>query len=204
MENTYQDLPADYENRLKEKSLNGSSGTRKQSNIIRIKKDKFKRAVAIYTLAIALATGTIIGGGSKVVHNIQDGLVVSEMVFDFQRDCINHETHRTLDNEHYYYDYNDIIRYIEENEEDFDVGVYLFYRNTSEYQTERLMQSSTYHSMDQYLQEHHYESFSDWAEATRKKAVLMHEVDEREQELQDMAQEHGNTLDEENQLGGTK
>ena len=205
MERTYAEVPLNYEERLKRQSLEGSSGTRTREKVLKIKKKKFMTALKVYTATIAVCTGLVVGGGSHVIHNIQDNLMIGEMVGNFQADCINHETHRTLDNEHYYYDYGDIVRYIEENEEDFDTGVYLFYRNTSEYQTGRLMEYSSYGSMDNYLREHNYSDFNQWRDTTRQKIILMNEVDEREQELQNMASEHqmSETAPEE-QLGGAK
>lgn len=191
------------ERRLRGQSLSGESGRRTREKYVRMKLKDFKKRLAVFAATIAVATSLLIGGISNGIHAIQDNMVIGSMVHQFHIDCINPETHRTMDNEHYYYDYDDIAHYIE-NMGDFDVGLYLFNRNTNDYQTERVLQYTDYETMDEYLALHNWESTDQWRDDMRDRILVQHEVNDRQAELAQMNEEHRLEDAQVTTLGGAK
>ena len=150
-----------------------------------------------------LAGFVLIGGISSGIHTIQDNMVVGSMVHQFHIDCIAPETHRTMDNEHYYYDYDDIAHYIE-TMGDFDIGLYLFNQNTNDYQTERVLQYTDYETMDEYLGLHNWESTDQWRDDMRNRILAQQEISNHQAELAQMNEEHHLEDSQVTTLGGAK
>lgn len=196
------------EEQLRRKSLSGSDGVRSRERRIRMKYKDYVRSLKVLAVTTAVAVSLAIGAGTAAVHHIQDNITVNHLVSEFQRDCINHETHRTQDNEHYFYDYDDIADYCEEMG-DFDLGIYLFDANTNDYQTGRVLAYTSYESLDGYLDAHGWEDADEWKKNMREKIVLNHEIEEKKEELRQMAEEHQMssaqpTNQEESTMGGGK
>lgn len=178
-----------YEERLRRQSLSGSNGQRTPEKRIKMKYSNFIKFLKIYAVVIAVATTLVVGGGKALVNRVQDNIEINQMAWDFHKDCISHETHRTLDNEHYYYDYDDIADYIKENM-DFDTGIYMFNINTNDYQTSRVLKYTEYENMEGYLKAHNWEDSDAWRKDMRTKVLTQNELDEKNEELRKMAEEH--------------
>lgn len=202
--------PYELEERLRKNSLSGREGQRTRERKIRMKYKDFIRTLKIIAISSAIAASIVIGAGAKTIDYIHDTMIINQLTSEFQRDCINPETHRTLDNQHYYYDYGDIADYCEEMG-DFDLGIYLFCRNAGDYQTGRVLEYTPYKSLDGYLEAHNWESADDWKKDMRERIVLAAEADEKEAELARMRAEHQSQIVDqatlsanENDFGGAK
>ncbi len=197
------DYPNRNVERLRRQSLAGSTGRRtRREKMVRMRYSDFKKYLKIYTATIAVAAVLIVGGGGHAVQSIRESMMVSDMITSFLVDCIAKETHRTDDNQHYFYDYDDIADYIEASG-DFDVGLYLFNRNTDDYQTGRVLECTEYGSMDEYLSRHGWEDSDQWRSDIRQRIVTQAEIDARQAELDEMAEEHHLTTPD-NTLGGAR
>ena len=165
-----------YEERLRRQSLQGSNGQRTPEKRIQMKKSNFIKFLKMYAVVIAVATTLVIGGGKALVNRVQDNIEINQMAWDFHKEVMTPETHRTQDYEHYYYDYDDIADYIKENM-DFDTGIYMFNINTNDYQTGRVLQFTEYENMAGYLKAHNWEDSDAWRKDMRKKVLAQNELD---------------------------
>ena len=181
------------EKRLRQGAFQEGNGNRDNDRILKIRLSNYlrrlKKIVGATAVSVALLVGAGIGVGSYAVDHIHDSYIVSQYASEFRKDCINPETHRTNDNQHYFYDYSDIADYCEEMG-DFDLGIYLFYKNTNAYQTGRVLDYTPYDSLDAYLAAHHWVDPDDWEKDMNRKIVLSYENNKNLEELQKMAFEH--------------
>lgn len=187
--------------RLKENSYRQGTGTRKRE-VIKVDVEKFKKALISIVVAVSIATAGLIAGGTHVVNTLKESMVVGENIRDFQVEVISPETHRTLDNEHYYYDYDDIARHMEDRGQ-FDNDVYYLIANIGEFQANRVMKYTDYESIDNYLSTNGYEDTEQFLDHQRQEIVAQEELDEKQAELDRMQSEFGNTpMNEETSYGG--
>lgn len=177
---------------LKKNSYKQGTGTRTKKKRMVIDEERFKRAFISLVVAVSLATAGLIGGGAHVVNELKEAMVVGEYISEFQRDIINNETHRTLDNEHYYYDYDDIARHMEDRGQ-FDNDLYCLIKNVGDFQANRVMKYTDYESLDNYLSTNGYEDVEEFLNHQRDEIVLIEEVSKKQSELDQMNSEFGNT-----------
>ena len=187
--------------RLRENSYKEGTGTRKRE-VIKVDVEKLKKALISIVVAVSIATAGIIGGGAHVVNTLKESMVVGENIRDFQVEVISPETHRTLDNEHYYYDYDDIARHMEDRGQ-FDNDVYYLIANIGEFQANRVMKYTDYESIEKYLSTNGYEDTEQFLDHQRQEIVAQEELDEKQAELDQMNNEFGNTtINEGTSYGG--
>lgn len=187
--------------RLRENSYKEGTGTRKRE-VIKVDVEKLKKALISIVVAVSIATAGIIGGGAHVVNTLKESMVVGENIRDFQVEVISPETHRTLDNEHYYYDYDDIARHMEDRGQ-FDNDVYYLIANIGEFQANRVMKYTDYESIENYLSTNGYEDTEQFLDHQRQEIVAQEELDEKQAELDQMNNEFGNTtINEGTSYGG--
>ncbi len=187
--------------RLRENSYKEGTGTRKRE-VIKVDVEKLKKALISIVVAVSIATAGIIGGGAHVVNTLKESMVVGENIRDFQVEVISPETHRTLDNEHYYYDYDDIARHMEDRGQ-FDNDVYYLIANIGEFQANRVMKYTDYESIENYLSTNGYEDTEQFIDHQRQEIVAQEELDEKQAELDQMNNEFGNTtINEGTSYGG--
>lgn len=187
--------------RLRENSYKEGRGTRKRE-VIKVDVEKLKKALISIVVAVSIATAGIIGGGAHVVNTLKESMVVGENIRDFQVEVISPETHRTLDNEHYYYDYDDIARHMEDRGQ-FDNDVYYLIANIGEFQANRVMKYTDYESIENYLSTNGYEDTEQFLDHQRQEIVAQEELDEKQAELDQMNNEFGNTtINEGTSYGG--
>ena len=187
--------------RLRENSYKEGTGTRKRE-VIKVDVEKFKKALISIVVAVSIATAGLIAGGTHVVNTLKESMVVGENIRDFQVEVISPETHRTLDNEHYYYDYDDIARHMEDRGQ-FDNDVYYLIANIGEFQANRVMKYTDYESIENYLSTNGYEDTEQFLDHQRQEIVAQEELDEKQAELDQMNNEFGNTtINEGTSYGG--
>ena len=193
------------EETLRRQSLSGENGRKEKDRKIRMNYRDYIRTLKALTCATALATTLIIGGGHVVYKHLKETAILNNLSMEFQMECINKETHRTQDFQHYYYDYEDIARYIEELD-DFDIGIYLFNRQTNDEQTNRVLKYTKYGSMENYLSSNNWENSDEFRREIRLETLLTVEKDKKEEELERRKESRQNTSfkDEENETGERK
>lgn len=199
----YEDLYAnDQYKRFKESSVQGSSA-RRTGEVVKIKKSTYKRNLKMIAAATALATSLIIGSGANAYTRLKESATINSLAYQFHSEVITPETHRTQDNQHYFYDYDDIADRIESMDNP-DIGYYLFYKNTGTYQTDKVLQETSYHSFDAYLEAHNFENEKEFSKAMAKVTLLDNEINNKTQELETITNEMHNTDDSDNSYGGAK
>lgn len=188
--NKYQSSHEGYES-LRDNSLRQGTGTRKR-NTIKVDAEKFKKALISLVVATSIATAGLIGGGTHVVNTLKESMLVGGNIKDFQVEVISPETHRTMDNEHYYYDYSDIARHMEDRGH-FDNDVYYLISSIGEFQANRVMAYTDYDSIDNYLNKNGYKDAEEFLDHQRQEIVVQEQITEKQNELDRMNEEYGNT-----------
>ena len=118
-----------------------SPAQRERAKVIKAQQRRQERQRRLAGLcAVCLVVGGI---GANTVANIVESYKETAAVYmqtaDFQKEVINPNTHRTYDNEHYFYDYDDIAEYIQGDGRDFSTELYKAYSNLGEYQTNKVL-----------------------------------------------------------------
>lgn len=181
--------------------------TKKRITVAEVRRDTFKK-VCQRLLPLTLAAGIAIGGlGFSTVNNIKSSWVtnsyLSEQVTDFRNNYINPNTHRTIDNKKYWYDYYEISRGIE-NAVNQDEAIFYCYLNIGSLQTGRVIDYVGYDTFMGYIQSKGFDTLDDYEEFMKKEISLRNEVNKDKKELKEMMNEHGITYDYENKSIGGK
>ena len=172
----------------KKASLSGKSGKRKKE-IIKISLETYQNNLKKVAIASAITVSLAIAGGMHLANNIKDGMVINNMAYQFQVNVISPETHRTDNNQYYFYDYNDIADRIEAMDNP-DLGYYLFYKNTGTYQTDKVLQETRYGGFDEYLAEHNYENEKDFSKTMEEVALSTNQLKENMENIDEIQNEH--------------
>ena len=177
--------------RLRKNSISGNSAKRtKKTKVVMSKKVYHNRMKALF-VAGAITAGVVLGAGSNLVSTYQDNLVVGGMVEEFRTNVINKDTHRTDDNEHYWYDYSSIHNKMEENYDNYDEAVYYCEKSIGEYQTDQVMAySNEYGGYQEFLEKNGYKDTKDFEKHIEKRIVLNSELKDKKEELQAMQDDH--------------
>lgn len=177
--------------RLRKNSTSGSGTKRtKKTKVVMSKKVYHNRMKALF-VAGAITAGVVIGAGSNLVSTYQDKLVVGGMVGEFRTNVINKDTHRTDDNEHYWYDYLSIHNKMKENYDNYDEAVYYCEKSIGEYQTDQVMAySDEYENYQEFLEKNGYKDTKDFEKHIEKRLVLNNELKDKKEELQAMQDDH--------------
>ena len=195
----YENLYADLERRtLSERSKERTRIRREKMAMEELKIRTYKIAGAIAIsgiLAFTLAT--------NVIESLQDQIYLSSLSSTYQAQVIGPETHRTNDNEHYFFDYIDIAKKVEQSD-NVDQSIYFVERNIGEYQTNLVLEHTGFKSLDNYLRMRGYDSIDEFEKDMSKRLVLEGKQSENENELKRMSEQHPETItiSYENQTGG--
>ena len=182
-----------YEN-LKENSLSGKSGTR-DGEKLKIKLSTYHRNLGIAATASALAVVLAINAGGAVINQVRDNMTLNSIVQQFKIQIISPETHRTQDNKNYYYDYSDIAEAIMHMDNP-DIGFYLFYKNTGEYQTDKLMHETQYKTFEEYLLCHNYLDVEDFVRCMEQVTLLTKDMGDSKKEIDELMESHRVIIDD--------
>lgn len=148
-----------------------------------------QRRLAALAAACMIAGGVFVGFVGEVVDTYQENAIVYEQMAEFRREAIYPNTHRTMDNQHYWYDYAKIANELEEDGKDFSSQLYMAYSDMGEYQVNRVMQYTDYDSVEAYVKAHGFEDIDAWKKSEREKLILQGEINERTSELDAMHRE---------------
>lgn len=178
---------------LKKASLEGSSGKRTDRRIS-MKMSDYKRTLKALAAAVAISASIVIGGGAAAYNYLQNNAYVNNMTFQFRKEIISPETHRTDNNKYYFYDYMDIAKKIKESD-DFDLGVYLFFRATDETQTDRVLAYTEYKDLHSYITVRGWKDADEWKKEMRKYIVLTGQIAEKKEELDNMQKDRATMIE---------
>ena len=177
--------------KMKEKSTSGGTGKKGAKNI-RMTLEAYKKSLARVAAATAAAVILVCSLGSAAFKSIKNNMIINNAARDCRYECIAPETHRTSNNEGYFYDYSRVYGHLVERYGE-DVGLYLFYCATnSEHQLDRMVSEGIrgYNDFDDYLRKHNYSSFNEWRNTMRKRTLLEYEDDELHRELDEIKDKH--------------
>lgn len=177
-------------NDRRDRSINGESGRLDRSRTVRMSYSRFSNSLKAVAAATALATTLAIGAGHAIIDNFKESSVINRLAYEFQVDCISPETHRTQDNQHYFYVYDDIATYIE-GMDDPEVGIYLFNINTNDYQTNKVLDYTRYDSLDEFLEAHQYKDSDEFREDMRNRLAKEENAKSLLQEANQDKVQHG-------------
>lgn len=186
----------------KKASTTGSAAKRDPNRRIRMRYSDYKRTIKATAIATAIAVSAILAGGNVYVDKISKDITLGKMQRDFHIEYIAPETHRTDDNEHYFYDYSDIA-YKMDNSENYEETLYFLVKDIGEYQANRVLTYTEYKDFDTYLATHNYKDEKDFDKTISKKILLEQEIDKKNVEINDMLKDHQPTP-ETNIYGGNK
>ena len=163
-----------------------------------------KRAVALGLAASFIAGGLTVGGIDKIIDNAEENSYSGDYAYEFQKNVINENTHRTYDNKGYWYDYEAIAEYIEKSASP-DVLVYLCYVNMDSIHTGRVLKHLGYESFTDYMAKKNFKDEDEYADTMRRVISDAENLDGKESELNQMLSEHSLEYDYETNnitLGG--
>ena len=181
--------------------------TKKRMTVSEIRLDTFKK-VCQRLLPLTLAAGIAIGGFgfstvNKIASSWDSNSYLSEQVTDFRKDYINPNTHRTEDNQNYWYDYYEISRGIEDAVNQ-DEAIFYCYENIGSLQTGRVIHYIGYDTFMGYIQSKGFDTLEDYEDFMKNEVSLRYEVDKDKKELNKMINEHSITYDFDNRSIGGK
>ena len=116
-----------YENARKK-----SVGEEKKVRYVKMTKEAYIARLKATFLAGAmiavLATGALVYGGHAISETLSESKIVREETSSYLQ-LVNKETHRTDDNQHYFYDTYDIASELTSDQQNIDKGIYGVYTN---------------------------------------------------------------------------
>lgn len=173
------------------KRSTASTAQRDRARVIKAqqRKQQRQRRVAALLVGCMILGGVAVGVANEVVDTIHDNRIVYEQTYQFRKDVIYPNTHRTLNNQYYYYDYDDIADAIMEDGKDFSTELYKAYADLGEYQTNRVMKYTDYANLESYVKANGFKDIEEWAKSEKKKIVLQAELDEKKSQLDEMHRE---------------
>lgn len=148
-----------------------------------------RRRLGALALACMITGGVAVGVVSNVAETMHNNAIVHEQTYSFVKEVIYPNTHRTYDNQHYFYDYDDIADAIMADGKDFSNELYKAYSYLGEYQTNRVMKYTDYDTVEEYAKNAGFEDVDAWAKSERSKIVLNDEVNSKKAELDAMHRE---------------
>ena len=189
--NNYERSQQTVDNLVRRSTGTGNVAQRDRARVIKAQQRRQQRQKRIATLLIGcmILGGVTVGVANEVVDTIHENRIVYEQTSAFRRDVIYPNTHRTLNNQYYYYDYDDIADAIMADGKDFSTELYKAYADLGEYQTNRVMKYTDYANLESYVTSNGFKDIDEWADAEKKKIVLQAELDEKKSQLEDMHRE---------------
>lgn len=175
--------------RIKKRSMSGDFVDRQQARKERrqIRMQKEEKLRRIRRVVVAASFALMVAASPVLIHNFVDNRIMDSLVMDFKTEVIAPETHRTDDNQHYFYDEADIADKIT-SMDDIDEAVYLLQVNVGEHNTNQILEHTDYGSFDGFKEERGYESTEDFMRRTREH-ILDKTKNEENHELSNMMQE---------------
>lgn len=179
---------------IRRNSMSGESGKRTGEKKIKMTLSEYKMRLKVLAVAVAAVTSVALSCVPGAVKTVSDNWTVNKLMNEFHVTYVSPETHRTDDNEHFFYDYDDIAQHLEEYG-DFDEAVYLLNRDIGYYQTGQVLRWTPYESFTNYLEEKGYKDEEEFQDDMKKQIIMSIEIDEMREELSQMQAAHTSEYD---------
>lgn len=154
---------------------------------------EIRRRIAAVQLACLIIGGIGAIKAIDVINKTSDSRIVYEQTTDFSRNVIGPNTHRTSDGRYYYYyDYDDIAKYITSQNRDFGIELYKTYASLGLNQTNKVLEYTRYSDMNSYVHNLGYESIKEWEKDQRGRLI---EQQKREAEMAAMQNENSSRVE---------
>jgi len=128
-----------------------------KEEVTRIDVDKFKKLVITAVLALAIGVSALTGVTVKGVDNLKNQMQVNDYLSQYST-IVSSNTHRTDDNQHYWYDTYDIEKEVSNDPETFEEELYAVYNkigyndeNKMKHMNEIMRHTGNYSDFDDYL-----------------------------------------------------
>lgn len=187
--------PRSNEDRTHDLVRKSTTGNRTSSKprTVKVYVDKAKKALVILCTLCIMVGAALTNMIGNAIESWQDNSYVYDMSTDFRKNALYDNTHRTMDNEHYWYDYDRINDYMEREGADYSREVYFAYRNIGEQYTGDLLvqgaEGKYGDSLQEFVEREGYKTIEDWCKAEKKQILLEKDVKDKQAELQAMAGE---------------
>lgn len=126
-----------------ERARNKSVGEEKKVRYVKMSKEAYiarlKATFVAGAMIAVLATSALVYGGHALFENASEANIVREETSSYSQ-LVNNETHRTNDNEHYFYDTYDIASELTSDQANIDKGIYGVYTNIGYNDTNKIEQ----------------------------------------------------------------
>ena len=184
----YSSSPRDVES-IRRNSMSGESGKRTGERRIKIPISVYKARLKMLAVTVAVVTSVAVSCVPGAIKSVSDNWTINKLTNDFHYEYVMPETHRTDDKEHFFYDYDDIAKHLEEYG-DFDEAVFLLNRDIGYYQTGQVLRWTPYESFTNYLSEKGYKDEEDFQDDMRSQVLMGIEIQEMREELASMQAAH--------------
>lgn len=126
-----------------ESARKNSVGEEKKVRYVKMTKEAYIARIKATFLAGAmiavLATSALVYGGHVLSENLSESKIVRQETSSYSQ-LVDNETHRTNDNQHYFYDTYDIASELTRDQENIDKGIYGVYSNIGYNETNKIEQ----------------------------------------------------------------
>lgn len=117
---------------LYERARKNSVGEDKKVRLVQMERSEYfknlKNTFFAGAMIAILASAALAYGGHTLSEKLSDAKVVSQEISEYSN-LVNSETHRTNDNQHYFYDIGDIASKLAEDQDNIDKGIFGVYKN---------------------------------------------------------------------------
>ena len=190
--NVTDDEIREYYNRMLHQSTEPRS-TKRRMTVGEIRRDTFnKMCKTVLPLVLAVGVGLGSLGTSiafKTIDNFDNNRYLGDQVHKFRTEFIAPNTHRTQDNNGYWYDYQEIAKGIAESPNQ-DEAIYFCYENIDSLQTGKVIDNLGYDSFMSYIQSKGFDTVEDYSKFMKKEVSLRHETAAEMDELEEMVSGH--------------
>lgn len=187
------------------KSTTGTR-TKNKPRVVKVYAERAKAAIIALCCVCVVAASGITVGTINAINEFKENHVISQYSQEYREAAIGHNTHRTWDNQYYYYDHADVhddgMDYLQQEgvlsasgslKEDTaeDLSVYFAYRNFGENQMKKFFNENGYScdTLAEYVQQEGFSSIDEWAEKQGDKVILLDKAKKDGLELQQMIED---------------
>ena len=115
---------------IRRNSMSGESGKRTGEKKIKMTLSAYKARLKLLAITVAAVTSVALSCVPGAVKTVSDNWTVNKLMNEFHVTYVSPETHRTDDNEHYWYDYAAIADKLEDSE-NFDRDLFIMSQNSN-------------------------------------------------------------------------
>ena len=187
----YYDYDRKYQN-LRERSKSGSTVERDRGYRKKISRASYVRRLSLLMATSAIVPLIVVGASKTAIQSLKDSMVIGKLQNDFQLEVIEPNAHRTDDRKNFFYDYTNIAIAMSEMD-NFDEAVYFCVSDIGDYQTDQVLRHTPYKSFSNYMEAKGYESTEDFKKEL-KEILLSEEISSKMQELEEMREEHADSI----------